>query len=174
MKNCGVADATKQLETRNTKLNQNKKGKVKMKIRSTKAFKAKVDETFEVQNTRDKLKSEYDASTKAFKAGHDELCEYAMAHGEVFEGTKQGASYVGRTDKVEYTYTISKPLARLDGGRLDDPKFLAELESKNPSFVRVSKEINKLAIKGAGLSDTELAELGLWYAPTPNMKFKEV
>ena len=143
-----------------------------MKIKSTKAFKAKVDETFEVEKTRDELKRKYDASTKAFKSGHDELCEYAMAHEEVFEGTKQGASHVGRTGKVEYTFTISQPLARLDGGRLDDPKFLATIESIDPSYVRVKKELNKLAIKGAGLSDQELAELGLWYAPTPNMKFK--
>ena len=57
-----------------------------MKIKSTRQFKERVDAAFETQKTRDEAKACYDFQREEFKAQEEELCAYAAANPEVFEG----------------------------------------------------------------------------------------
>ena len=57
---------------------------------------------------------------------------------------------------------------RIDGGPLSDKAWLNSLPD---DYVRQKPELNRLAIKGANLTDGELAELGLKRTETQTMKF---
>ena len=138
------------------------------KIRSTKAFKDAVDVAFDTQVKRDKRKREYDEQRKAFDERHDALCEYALDHPEVFDPGEDGRSREGSTDRVKYKLTSGEALERIDGGSLSDKAWLNSLPD---DYVRQKPELNKLAIKGANLTDGELAEIGLRRAETQTMKF---
>ena len=139
-----------------------------MKIRSTKAFKDAVNVAFDTQTTRDRRKHEYDDLSKAFDESHDALCEYALGHPEVFDPGEGGRSRSGSTDRVKYKLTSGETLERIDGGALSDKTWLNSLPD---DYVRQKPELNKLAIKGANLTDAQLAELGLRRAETQSMKF---
>ena len=139
-----------------------------MKIRSTKAFKDAVDIAFDTQKKRDRTKREYDEQRKAFDERHDALCEYALGHPEVFDAGEGGRSREGTTGRVKYKLTGGEALERIDGGSTSDRAWLNSLPDE---YVRQKPELNKLAIKGANLSDAELAELGLRRTETQTMKF---
>ena len=142
---------------------------MKLKINSTKAFKAAVNDTSDVQSERDKTKRVLDDLRKEFDERHDILVDYALAHPEVFDGGESGRSREGSTDRVKYKLTTGEALARIDGGQLTDRSWLTSLPDE---YVRTKLELNKIAIKGAGLTDEELAEiLGLKRVETQNMKF---
>ena len=138
-----------------------------MKIRSTKAFKDAVNVAFDTQTTRDRRKHEYDDLSKAFDESHDALCEYALGHPEVFDPGEGGRSRSGSTDRVKYKLTSGEVLERSDGGSISDRAWLNSLPD---DYVRQKPELNKLALKGANLSDEELAELGLRRAETQTMR----
>ena len=138
-----------------------------MKIKSTKAFKAAVDAAFDTQESRDSTKREYDALRKNFDERHDTLCGYAAAHPEVFDPGGDGRSREGATERVRFKMTTGEALERIDGGALTDKAWLNTLPDE---FVRQKPELNKLAIKGANLTDEELAALGLCRAETQTMK----
>ena len=138
------------------------------KIRSTKAFKDAVNVAFDTQTTRDRRKHEYDDLSKAFDECHDTLCEYALGHPEVFDPGEGGRSRSGSTDRVKYKLTSGEALERIDGGSITDKAWLNSLPD---DYVRQKPELNKLAIKGANLTDAQLAEIGLRRAETQSMKF---
>ena len=138
-----------------------------MKIKSTKAFKDAVDVAFDMQVKRDRRKREYDEQRKAFDERHDALCEYALGHPEVFDAGEGGRSREGSTDHVRYKLTSGEVLERIDGGSISDRAWLNSLPD---DYVRQKPELNKLALKGANLSDEELAELGLRRAETQTMR----
>ena len=138
------------------------------KIKSTKQFKEQIDAALETMKTRDEAKACYDFQREEYKNAETELCEYAAAHTEVFEGT-EGASGWGSTDGVEYTVTSGRTVERADGGRLTDGDFLKALPKK---YIRVKFELNKAKIKADGLDDAQLAELGLVSVATQTLRLK--
>ena len=138
-----------------------------MKIKSTKAFKDAVNEAFDTQESRDAAKRRYDELHRTFAERHDTLCVYALGHPEVFDLGIGGRTREGATDRVKFKLTSGEALERLDGGSLTDKTWLNSLPD---DYVRQKPELNKLAIKGANLSDAELAELGLRRTETQNMK----
>ena len=113
-----------------------------MSIKSTRQFKNGVDEAFETMKTRDEAKACYDFARDEFKAAEEELCQYAAANPEVFEGT-DGASGWGQTDSVEYTMSSGTTVERADGGKLSDAEFLKGLPKK---YIRAKLELNKAKI----------------------------
>ena len=138
------------------------------KIKSTRQFKERVDAAFETQKTRDEAKACYDFQREEFKAQEEELCAYAAANPEVFEG-RDGVSGWGATDTVEYTMTNGTSVERADGGKLTDGEFLKTLPKK---YIRVKFELNKAKIKADGLDAEKLAALGLVRVETVSMKLK--
>ena len=141
------------------------------KIKSTKSFKAAVDETFDVQELRDEKKRQYEDLRKDFDSRHEGLCEYAREHPEVFTGGDGGRTSEGTTKRVRYRMTNGETLERIDGGSLTDKNWLNTLPDE---FVRQKPELNRLAIKGAQLDDDTLAELGLKRVSTKNMKLTAI
>ena len=137
------------------------------KIKSTKAFKDAVDVAFDTQVKRDRRKREYDELNRTFDERHDALCEYALGHPEVFDPGEGGKSRSGSTGRVKYKLTSGETLERIDGGSTSDKAWLSSLPD---DYVRQKPELNRLAIKGANLTDEELAELGLRRAETQTMK----
>ena len=110
-----------------------------MKIKSTRQFKERVDAAFETQKTRDEAKACYDFQREEFKAQEEELCAYAAANPEVFEG-RDGVSGWGQTDSVEYTMTNGTSVERADGGKLTDGEFLKSApEEVHPREVRAEQ-----------------------------------
>ena len=143
-----------------------------MKIKTTKAFKNAVNETFDTQELRDARRRDYEGLRKDFETRHDELCAYAAEHPEVFDlKGESGKQSEGTTERVRYKMTTGETLERIDGGALIDKTWLNSLPDE---FVRQKPELNRLAIKGANLSDEALAELGLRRVTTRNMKLCEV
>ena len=141
------------------------------KIKSTKSFKAAVDETFDVQELRDEKKRQYEDLRKDFDSRHEDLCEYASEHPEVFNGGDGGRTSEGTTERVRYRMTNGETLERIDGGSITDKNWLNTLPDE---FVRQKPELNRLAIKGAQLDDDTLAELGLKRVSTKNMKLTAI
>ena len=139
-----------------------------MSIKSTRQFKNGVDEAFETMKTRDEAKACYDFARDEYRAAEEELCQYAAANPEVFEGT-DGASGWGQTDSVEYTMSNGTTVERADGGKLTDAEFLKSLPKK---YIRAKLELNKAKIKADGLDGDALAELGLVRVATMSMKLK--
>ena len=139
-----------------------------MKIRSAKQFRDGIDSAFETMKTRDEAKACYDFSREEYKAAEEELCAYAAANPDVFEG-RDGASGWGQTDAVEYTMTSGTTVERMDGGKLTDIEFLKSLPKK---YVRAKLELNKAKLKADALGDDALAELGLVRVATMGMKLK--
>ena len=139
-----------------------------MSIKSTRQFKNGVDEAFETMKTRDEAKACYDFARDEYRAAEEELCQYAAANPEVFEGT-DGASGWGQTDSVEYTMSSGTTVERADGGKLTDTEFLKGLPKK---YIRAKLELNKAKIKADGLDGDALAELGLVRVATMSMKLK--
>ena len=92
------------------------------KIKSTKQFKEQVDAAFATMQTRDEAKACYDFQREEFKAQEEELCAYAAANPDVFEG-RDGVSGWGSTDSVEYVMSNGTSVERADGGRLTDGEF---------------------------------------------------
>ena len=92
------------------------------KIKSTKQFKERVNGAYETQKTRDEAKACYDFAREEFKNAEEELCAYAAANPDVFEG-RDGVSGWGTTDEVEYTMSNGTTVERADGGRLTDTNF---------------------------------------------------
>jgi hypothetical protein len=138
------------------------------KIRSTKQFKEQVDAAFATMQTRDEAKACYEFQRGEYKSAEAELCAYANAHREVFEGTV-GVSGWGSTDTVEYVMSGGVTVERADGGKLTDREFLKALPKK---YIRVKFELNKAKIKADGLDDADLASLGLVRVNTLGMKLK--
>ena len=60
--------------------------KTMAKIKSIKQFKERVDGAYETMKTRDEAKACYDFAREEFKNAEDELCAYAAANPDVFEG----------------------------------------------------------------------------------------
>ena len=139
-----------------------------MSIKSTRQFKNGVDEAFETMKTRDEAKACYDFARDEYRAAEEELCQYAAANPEVFEGT-DGASGWGQTDSVEYTMSSGTTVERADGGKLTEAEFLKGLPKK---YIRAKLELNKAKIKADGLDGDALAELGLVRVATMSMKLK--
>ena len=138
------------------------------KIKSKKQFKAGVDSAFETMKTRDEAKTCYDFSHEEYKNAEDELCEYAAANPDVFEG-RDGVSSWGATESVEYTFSCGNSVERADGGKLNDGEFLKKLPKK---YVRVKFELNKQKIKSEDLDSAALEKLGLVRVATMSMKLK--
>ena len=138
------------------------------KIKSKKQFKAGVDSAFETMKTRDEAKACYDFSREEYKNAEDELCEYAAANPDVFEG-RDGVSSWGATESVEYTFSCGNSVERADGGKINDGEFLKKLPKK---YVRVKFELNKQKIKSEDLDSAALEKLGLVRAATMSMKLK--
>ena len=138
------------------------------KIKSKKQFKAGVDSAFETMKTRDEAKACYDFSREEYKNAEDELCEYAAANPDVFEG-RDGVSSWGATESVEYTFSCGNSVERADGGKLNDGEFLKKLPKK---YVRVKFELNKHKIKSEDLDSAALEKLGLVRVATMSMKLK--
>ena len=138
------------------------------KIKSKKQFKAGVDSAFETMKTRDEAKACYDFSREEYKNTEDELCEYAAANPDVFEG-RDGVSSWGATKSVEYTFSCGNSVERADGGKLNDGEFLKKLPKK---YVRVKFELNKQKIKSEDLDSAALEKLGLVRVATMSMKLK--
>ena len=139
-----------------------------MKIKSKKQFKEVIDSAFETMRTRDEAKACYDFSREEYKNAELELCTYAAANPDVFEG-RDGVSGWGATDTVEYTMTGGSTVDRADGGKLTDVEFLKKLPKR---YVRAKLELNKAKIKADGLDDGALAGLGLVRVATMGMKLK--
>ena len=139
-----------------------------MSIKSTRQFKNGVDEAFETMKTRDEAKACYDFARDEYRAAEEELCAYAAANPEVFEG-RDGVSGWGQTDSVEYTMTNGTSVERADGGKLTDGEFLKSLPKK---YIRVKFELNKAKIKADALEDADLAALGLVRVETLGLKLK--
>lgn len=138
------------------------------KIKSKKQFKAGVDSAFETMKTRDEAKACYDFSREEYKNAEDELCEYAAANPDVFEG-RDGVSSWGATESVEYTFSCGNSVERADGGKLNDGEFLKKLPKK---YVRVKFELNRQKIKSEDLDSAALEKLGLVRVATMSMKLK--
>ena len=138
------------------------------KIKSKKQFKAGVDSAFETMKTRDEAKACYDFSREEYKNAEDELCEYAAANPDVFEG-RDGVSSWGATESVEYTFSCGNSVERADGSKLNDGEFLKKLPKK---YVRVKFELNKQKIKSEDLDSAALEKLGLVRVATMSMKLK--
>ena len=138
------------------------------KIKSKKQFKAGVDSAFETMKTRDEAKACYDFSREEYKNAEDELCEYAAANPDVFDG-RDGVSSWGATESVEYTFSCGNSVERADGGKLNDGEFLKKLPKK---YVRVKFELNKQKIKSEDLDSAALEKLGLVRVATMSMKLK--
>ena len=138
------------------------------KIKSKKQFKAGVDSAFETMKNRDEAKACYDFSREEYKNAEDELCEYAAANPDVFEG-RDGVSSWGATESVEYTFSCGNSVERADGGKLNDGEFLKKLPKK---YVRVKFELNKQKIKSEDLDSAALEKLGLVRVATMSMKLK--
>ena len=138
------------------------------KIKSKKQFKEVIDSAYETMRTRDEAKACYDFSRDEYKLAEAELCEYAAANPDVFEG-RDGNSGWGSTDTVEYTMTGGTTVERVDGGRLNDPDFLKSLPKR---YVRAKLELNKAKIKADALDDNALAALGLVRVETLGLKLK--
>ena len=138
------------------------------KIKSKKQFKAGVDSAFETMKTRDEAKACYDFSREEYKNAEDELCEYAAANPDVFEG-RDGVSSWGATESVEYTFSCGNSVERADGGKLNDGEFLKKLPKK---YVRVKFALNKQKIKSEDLDSAALEKLGLVRVATMSMKLK--
>ena len=138
------------------------------KIKSKKQFKEQVDAAFATMQTRDEAKACYEFEREEYKTAEAELCAYAAANPDVFEG-RDGASGWGATDTVEYVMTSGTTVERADGGRLTDGVFLKGLPKK---YLRVKFELNKAKIKADGLDDADLAALGLVRVETMGMKLK--
>ena len=138
------------------------------KIKSKKQFKSGVDSAFETMKTRDEAKACYDFSREEYKNAEDELCEYAAANPDVFEG-RDGVSSWGATESVEYTFSCGNSVERADGGKLNDGEFLKKLPKK---YVRVKFELNKQKIKSEDLDSAALEKLGLVRVATMSMKLK--
>ena len=137
-----------------------------MSIKSTRQFKNGVDEAFETMKTRDEAKACYDFARDEYRAAEEELCQYAAANPEVFEGT-DGASGWGQTDSVEYTMSSGTTVERADGGKLTDTEFLKGLPKK---YIRAKLELNKAKIKADGLDADTLEKFGLRRIATLGMK----
>ena len=138
------------------------------KIKGVKQFKERVDAAFETQKTRDEAKACWDFQREESKAQEEELCAYAAANPDVFEG-RDGTSGWGSTDSVEYTMTNGTSVERADGGKLTDGEFLKALPKK---YIRVKFELNKAKIKADALDDEALASLGLVRVGTVSLKLK--
>ena len=138
------------------------------KIKSTKQFKEQVDAAFATMQTRDEAKACYEFEREEYKTAEAELCAYAAANPDVFEG-RDGASGWGATDSVEYVMTNGVTVERADGGKLTDRDFLKGLPKK---YLRVKFELNKAKIKADGLDAEDLAALGLVRVETVSMKLK--
>ena len=138
------------------------------KIKSKKQFKEGINSAYETMRTRDEAKACYDFSRDEYKLAEAELCEYAAANPDVFEG-RDGVSGWGQTDSVEYTMTNGTSVERADGGKLTDSEFLKGLPKK---YIRVKFELNKAKIKADDLDAEALAELGLVRVETVSMKLK--
>ena len=138
------------------------------KIKSKKQFKEQVDAAFETMKTRDEAKACYDFSRDEYKAAEEQLCAYAAANPDVFEG-RDGVSGWGTTNEVEYTMSNGSTVERADGGKLTEMDFLKGLPKK---YVRAKLELNKAKIKAEGLDDNALAALGLVRITTMSMKLK--
>ena len=138
------------------------------KIKSTKQFKEQVDAAFATMQTRDEAKACYEFEREEYKTAEAELCAYAAANPDVFEG-RDGASGWGATDTVEYVMSGGVTVERVDGGKLTDRDFLKGLPKK---YLRVKFELNKAKIKADGLDDDALAALGLVRVETMGMKLK--
>ena len=138
------------------------------KIKSKREFKNKVDAAFETMKTRDEAKACYDFSREEFKNAEEELCGYAAANPDVFEG-RDGVSGWGTTEQVEYTMSSGTSVERADGGKISDGEFLKGLPKK---YVRVKFELNKAKIKAENLDDAALNKLGLVRISTMSMKLK--
>ena len=147
-----------------------RKENFKMKIRSIRQFKQEIDAAFETMRTRDEAKACYDFSREEYKSAEEELCAYAAANPDVFEGT-DGASGWGETESVEYTMTGGMTVERADGGKLSDAEFLKGLPTR---YVRAKLELNKAKIKADGLDADALAKLGLVRIATMSMKLKPI
>ena len=139
-----------------------------MKIKTKKQFKDGVDTAFETMKTRDEAKACYDFSREEYKTAEQELCAFAAANPNVFEG-RDGVSGWGSTEKVEYTMTGGTTVERADGGKLTDGDFLKGLPKK---YIRVKFELNKAKLKADALDNAALAELGLVRVETVSMKLK--
>jgi len=136
------------------------------KIKSKKQFKEGINSAYETMRTRDEAKACYDFSRDEYKLAEAELCEYAAANPDVFEG-RDGVSGWGSTDTVEYTMTGGTTVERVDGGRLNDPDFLKSLPKR---YVRAKLELNKAKIKADGLDADTLEKFGLRRIATLGMK----
>ena len=137
-------------------------------IRTTRQFKNGVDAAFETMKTRDEAKACYDFARDEYRAAEEELCRYAAANPEVFEGT-DGTSGWGQTDSVEYTMSSGSTVERADGGRLSDAEFL---KSMPKTYSRDKLELNQAKIKADGLDGDDLMKLGLVRVATMSMKLK--
>jgi hypothetical protein len=115
-----------------------------------------------------KAKACYEFQREEYKTAEAELCAYANAHREVFEGT-DGVSGWGSTDTVEYVMSGGMTVERADGGKLTDREFLKGLPKK---YLRVKFELNKAKIKADALDDNALAALGLVRVETLGLKLK--
>ena len=129
---------------------------------------ARSSRPFETQKTRDEAKACYDFQREEFKAQEEELCAYAAANPDVFEG-RDGVSGWGSTDSVEYVMSNGTSVERADGGRLTDGEFLKSLPKR---YIRVKFELNKAKIKADALDAEKLAALGLVRVETVSMKLK--
>ena len=138
------------------------------KIKSKKQFKEQIDAAFETMKTRDEAKACYDFSRDEYKIAEEELCGYAAANPDVFEG-RDGVSSWGATESVEYTFSCGNSVERADGGKLNDGEFLKKLPKK---YVRVKFELNKQKIKSEDLDSAALEKLGLVRVATMSMKLK--
>ena len=139
-----------------------------MSIKTKKQFKEKINSAFETMRTRDEAKACYDFSRDEFNASEEELCAYAAANPDVFEGT-DGTSGWGTTEGVEYTMTSGTTVERIGNGKLTDQDFLRSLPKR---YIRVKFELNKAKIKADGLDAEALAKLGLVRVATMSMKLK--
>ena len=136
------------------------------KIRSNKEFRARIDEAFETQKTRDEAKRCYELERQELKDAESELCDYAARHPEVFDGYDESGAW-GATDKVEFAVSGGKSIERADGGKLTDTDFLDALPTR---YVRVKREVNKAKLKADGLDAAALAKLGLVQVATRTLK----
>ena len=138
------------------------------KIKSKKQFKEQVDAAFATMQTCDEAKACYEFEREEYKTAEAELCAYAAANPDVFDG-RDGASGWGTTDTVEYVMTSGTTVERADGGRLTDGDFLKGLPKK---YLRVKFELNKAKLKADGLDDNALSALGLVRVETLGLKLK--
>ena len=137
-------------------------------IKSTRQFKERVDSAFETQRTRDEAKACYDFAREEFETAAEELCAYAAANPDVFEGHGGKRSW-GSTDTVAYTVSSGTTVERIDGGSLNDAEWLNGLPKR---FIRKRPELNKAKINADKLDAEKLAALGLVRVATASIKLK--